>query len=266
MATATSAAWPPPRQARRPERIGVRGIGVRGIGHGRIRDGRQSPDHGHPGNQGIAAYQRAVGAGPAGRGAGGDPAGALPRPGQRHPRRPAGAGEPSLLRELRAACGARPGRPGRADRGFLPQLRHAVLVQPEAGAGRPGGRAVRGARLPRLRRARLDLPGPGPQCQRPLGGAQGPAEHRRRRRDGRRGRRAPVPRPGGTPEYRADLQLRAACGPADGGVGRVHRDGVRGRQVAQADPPGCATRRRLGAAPARDRVRDRGAARAGVPA
>ena len=248
-------------------RVRSGGPGSRGTaGSGGIGDGRQPPEQRHPGNQGIAAHQRAVGAGPAGRGAGGDPAGAVPRPGQRHPRRPAGTGEPPLLRELRAARRARPGRPGRADRGLLPQLRHPVLVQPEAGAGRPGGGPVRGARLPRLRRARLDLPGQGPQRQRPLGGAQGPAEYRRRRRHGGRGRRAPVPRPGGTPEYRADLQLRPARGPADGGVGRVHRDGVRGRQVAQADPAGRPAGRWLGAARARDRVCDRGAAGAGVPA
>src|SRR5439155_25070588 len=36
------------------------------------------------------------------------------------------------------------------------------------------------------------------------------SEYRRRGRDGGRGGRAPVPRPGGTPEHRADLQLRAA--------------------------------------------------------
>ena len=249
-----------PGRVRGPSRVGVRvgRVGVRGVGVG-----GQPPDLGHPG---FPADQRPVGAGPARGGPGRDPAGALPRPGQRRARRPAGAGEPALLRQLRAAGRARPGRPGRADRGLLPQLRHPVLVQPEAGAGRPGGRAVRGARLPRLRRARLDLPGPGPQRQRPLGGAQGPAEHRGRGRHGGRGRRAAVPGPGGTPEHRPDLQLRPARGPADGGVGRVHRDGVRGRQVAQADPAGCAARRRFGAGGARDRVRHRGAARAGLPA
>ena len=86
------------------------------------------------------------------------------------------------------------------------------------------------------------------------------------RRDGGRGRRAAVPGPGGAPEHRPDLQLRPARGPADRRVGRVHRDGVRGGQVPEADPAGRPAGRRFGAGGARDRVRDRGAARAGVPA
>ena len=48
--------------------------------------------------------------------------------------------------------------------------------------------------MPRARRPRLDLPGQGPQRQRPVGGAQGTAEHRRRGRAGRCRRRAAVPR------------------------------------------------------------------------
>ena len=45
---------------------------------------------------------------------------------------------------------------------------------------------------------------------RPLGGAQGPAQHRRRRRDGRRARRAALPGRGRAPEHRQDPQLRPA--------------------------------------------------------
>ena len=75
---------------------------------------------------------------------------------------------------------SRDGRPGLTE-GFCPQLPHPVLLQPQAGARRTRRRAVRGARLPRARRPRLDLPGQGPQRQRPLGGAQGPAQHRGRR-------------------------------------------------------------------------------------
>ena len=139
---------------------------------------------------------------------------------------------------------------------FTPKLEPGDLV----------GGPVRGARVPRARRARLDLPGQGPQRERPLGGAQGPAQHRGRRRHGSGGRRAPVPRPGGAPEHRPDLQLRPARGPADRGVGRVHRDGVRGRQVAQADPARRPVGRRLGAGGTRPGLRDRGAARPRVPA
>ncbi len=72
-----------------------------------------------------------------------------------------------------------------------------------------------------------------PQRLRPLGRAQGPARHRRRGRDGRRGGRAAVPRRGRAPEHRQDLQLRAAPGPT--GEPALHRDGVRRRQVAEAD-------------------------------
>ena len=43
-----------------------------------------------------------------------------------------------------------------------------------------------------------------------LGRAQGPAQHRRRRRDGRRAGRAALPRRGRAPEHRPDLQLRRA--------------------------------------------------------
>ena len=87
-----------------------------------------APGPGAPGEQ-------PVGAGPAGRGAGGDPAGAVPRPGQRGPGQPAGPGEQAVLQRLRPAGRPGQGRAARADRGFLPQLRHPVLVQPEAGAG-----------------------------------------------------------------------------------------------------------------------------------
>ncbi len=107
--------------------------------------GGQPPD---VGRQGFPADQRPVGAGSARGGAGRDPAGALPRPGQRRARQPAGAGEPALLRQLRAACRARPGWPGGADGGVLSELRHPVLVQPEARAGRVGGGAVRGPLAP----------------------------------------------------------------------------------------------------------------------
>ena len=55
------------------------------------------------------------------------------------------------------------GRPPGDDRGILPALPHRFLVRAQARAGRAGGRAVRGPRLPRARRTWLDLPGQGPQ-------------------------------------------------------------------------------------------------------
>jgi len=119
--------------------------------------------------------------------------------------------------ESRRFCGncgqlvgqSRDGRPGMTE-GFCPNCRTRYFLQPQAGPRRAGGRAVRGARLPRPRRARLDLPGQGPQRQRPLGGTQGPAQHRGRGRDGGRRRRGAVPRPARAPEHRPHLQLRPA--------------------------------------------------------
>ena len=83
------------------------------------------------------------------------------------------------------------GQPGRTE-GFCPQVPQPVLVHPEAQARRPGRRPVRGRRLPGARRPGLDLPGPRPQRVRPLGGAQGPAQLRRRRT------RSPRPSPSGS--------------------------------------------------------------------
>ena len=50
-------------------------------------------------------------------------------------------------------------------------------------------------------------------------------------------RRGPRPRRGRTPEHRRHLQLRPASG-FSGGSRRLHRDGVRRRNVAEADPQG----------------------------
>ena len=144
---------------------------------------------------------------------------------------PAGRRVPALLRPLRRAGRARARRRPGTHGGLLPQVRHAVLVRAQARRGRPRRRPVRGRRLPRARRPRLDLPGARPQRVRPLGGAQGPAEHRRRRRDGRRARRATLPGRGRAPEHRQDPQLRRA--PALG----LHRHGVRRRH----EPEGAAT-------------------------
>ena len=239
--------------------------GPSGSGFGRLRRVRVFWFPGHtlpvPG-----PWEQPVGTGQARRGPGRHTAGPVPGSGQRRAHRPAGAGGQTLLQQLRSARRAGPRRASRPRRRILPELRHPVLVQPEARAGRPGRRPVRGTRLPRPRRARLDLPRPGPQRQRPVGGAEGPAGHRRRRRHGRRRRRAAVPGRGRAPQHRPDLQLRPACGPAYGRDGRLHRDGVRGRQVAQADPGRRASGRRFRACRPCAGLRHRGPARTRLPA
>ena len=173
-----------------------------------------------------------------------------------------------LLRQLRPAGRARPGRPARAGRGILPQLRHPVLLPAQAGGRRAGRRAVRGARLPGARRPGLDLPGQGPQRQRPLGGAQGPAEHRGRRRDGRRRRRAAVPGRGRAPQHRPDLQLRAACRPAHrrAPVGYIVMEYVGGKSLKQILQDARGRAAGSAAAGAGPRLRDRDLARVRLPA
>ena len=167
------------------------------------RHRRRRPDPPPPGAAPAAPPGAAPGAAPPARPAAGSapawstcrrcPASTRPArccPTRRSPRR-SGSAAAAASRSAAAADG-RPGRPRASARSdgtpfsFTPKLHPGDLV----------GRPVRGAGLPRARRARLDLPGPGPQRRRPLGGAQGPARHRRRGRDGRRGRRAAVPRPG----------------------------------------------------------------------
>ena len=107
------------------------------------------------------------------------------------------------------SAAARDGAPGRTE-GFCRKCGAPFSFAPKLARGRPGRRPVRGRRLPRPRRDGLDLPGAGPQRLRPLGRAQGPAQQRRRRRDGRGARRAALPRRGRAPEHRQDPQLRRA--------------------------------------------------------
>ena len=138
-------------------------------------------------------------------------------------------------------CGSSSGRHGTAgpaDRGVLPALRYPLLLRAQARAGRAGGRAVRGPRLPRARRTRLDLPGQGPQRQRPLGRAQGPAQHRGPGRDGGRHRRAAASWPRSSTPTSSRSSTSCSTPAARRRVGRLHRDGVRRRQVAEADPAG----------------------------
>jgi hypothetical protein len=76
------------------------------------------------------------------------------------------AGLPVYTGEVETArADNRLGLPLGAARGILPELRHPVLLHSEAGGRRAGGRAVRGAGLPGLRGAGLDLPGARPQRQ-----------------------------------------------------------------------------------------------------
>ena len=203
-----------------------------------------------------------------------------PAPRRRHHQRPGGAGRRSAVGRARrtrrsprrsgsARRAAQPvgrsrdGKPGRTE-GFCPKCRHAVLVHAEAARRRRRRRPVRGGRVHRARRARLDLPGARPQRVRPLRRAQGPAEHRRRRRVRGRRRRAPVPRRGAAPAHPRDLQLRQLR------RRRLHRHGVRRRPVAQADPQGphARERRRVRPDPRRpgDRLHHRDPPRVLVPA
>ena len=158
---------------------------------------------------------------------------------QGDPDRSAGSGESSILRQLRLqqTRRTRTRRRTRAPRGLLHPVRHTVLVCSQAFSRRSRRRAVRSAGLHRPRRPRLDLPGDRPQRAQPLGGAQGSGPLRRRRRDGHRRRRSPRSRRGGAPQHRPDPQLRRAQG-----FGRhdrrLHRHGVRRRNIAQADPQG----------------------------
>ena len=106
------------------------------------------------------------------------PTGAGPRPGDRGDGRPARRRAPAVLRRVRRAGRPQPRRRARAHRGLLPRVRARRSRSPPS--WRPGDarrRPVRGRRLPRPRRPRLDLPRPRPQGLRPLGRAQGPARH-----------------------------------------------------------------------------------------
>ena len=157
-------------------------------------------------------------------------AGPVDRRGQGHHGQPGGAREQARLPQLRVAGRSRSGRSARAGRGLLPQVRQPVLLHPEAAARRPGREPVRGGGLPRPRRSGLDLPRQGQERLRPVGGAEGPAQHRRRRRPRGGHHREAVPGAGRAPADRGDLQLRHPR------RSRLHRDGVRGRGLAQGHP------------------------------
>ena len=139
------------------------------------------------------------------------PARSLPRPGVGDHGRPHGGREPALLRRLHGAGRAarREGAPGRGE-GFCRKCGTAFSFTPKLAAGDlvAGQYEVVGCLahggLGWIYLARDH------NVVRPLGRAQGPAQRRRRRRDGRRARRAPLPGRGRAPEHRQDLQLRPA--------------------------------------------------------
>lgn len=114
-------------------------------------------------------------------------------------------------------------------------MRPPLLVRTETERRRCRARAVRGDGLSGPRRSGLGLSRRRPRRLRPLGGAQGPAGHRRPGRDGRGDLGAALPRRDRALQHRAHLQLRGAPRPADRLHGRLHRHGVRRRQVAQGD-------------------------------
>ena len=141
------------------------------------------------------------------------------------------------MRQLRLqeAGGAQPRRTVRARRGRLRPMRHAIFVRAQAFSRRSRRRAIRSAGVSRTRRARVGVPRDRPQAARPLGGAQGLVELGGRRRHGRRCGRSPHVGRGEAPEHRRGLQLRRASR-FRGHPRRLHRHGVRRRQVAQTDP------------------------------
>ena len=127
------------------------------------------------------------------------------RPRDRRDRRPERRRGEAVLQRVRRA-GRPAARQGRAAReGFCREVRHAVLVHAEARAGRPRRRAstrwsgcLAHGGLGWIYLAR-DRNG-----STTLGRAEGPAEHATTPSDGRRDRRAAVPRRGRAPEHRQD--------------------------------------------------------------
>ena len=152
--------WRPPRSARPGPGGGGTGVTRRvGTSSTRLRGAR------------LGAGLTTVPADPRGRRGQGDPEGPAGPRGQ--------AGLPVLRRRRSGApATASPGAPRASAR----KCRNPFSFTPKLQAGDLVGRPVRGGRLPRPRRPRLDLPRPRPQRLRPLGGAQGPAQLRRPRR------------------------------------------------------------------------------------
>ena len=164
---------------------------------------------------------------------GGDPPGPRDRPARRLDGQSRCRRVEAVLLELRPARRPLDRRARGELRGLVPPLRQRLLVRAPVGSGRHGRRPVRDQGLHRPRRTGLGVPGRRPQRQRTSGRAQGPGALRGRRGAGDRDGRAAVPGRGGPPVDREDLQLRRAPR-LPRRAGRLHRDGVRRRQVAQA--------------------------------
>ena len=94
--------------------------------------------------------------------------------------------DPSVPEEKRFCSGERLRRTGRpaarrragSHRGVLPKCGHPFSFTPKLAPGDVVGGPVRDRRLSRARRARLDLPRPDRKLERPVGRAEGDAEHR----------------------------------------------------------------------------------------
>ena len=154
-------------------------------------------------------------------------------------------------------------RPGRAE-GFCPEDGERFSFLPEADPRHPRRRPVRGARLPRPRRPRLDLPGHRPQRRRPLGGAQGPARRRRRRtrRASSTSRSASSPRSTTPASSRSTTSSSTTATRASSSWSTSAA-----RRSSRSWKPGAATTApRAAAGGAGDRLRAGGPARARLPA
>ena len=133
-------------------------------------------------------------------------------------------------------------------------MRQRILLPATVEPGRHGRRPVRDQGLRRARRPGLGVFGGRSQRQRAPGGAQRPGAFRRCRGAGHRDGRAAVPGRGGASVDREDLQLRRAPR-LPRRAGRLHRDGVRGREVTQGRQPGEASGCRSHRLHARDPAR-----------
>lgn len=139
---------------------------------------RAGPTDRHQGHSPSRVIEPTDAGRPARRRADRHPAGARDRRRQRGDEGPGRPGGQAVLLQLRHQGGSQPRRPARTDQRVLPQVSPGLLLRPQAQGRRPRRGSVRRGRLPRPRRAGLDLPRPRPERLGPLGRPQGPAQHR----------------------------------------------------------------------------------------